>query len=221
MAPALLELFRSAAIAGHGAGADQLGEPFFGLLTLQAAAPAILQRGAAAAPRKTLAQGPALADGFKGQLHLRFGQIGIGLHALEQIAAGFDRQEQGAMQGLGQGALAGLVGSRDHGEAGVKLHRQVAVQAVITDTGREQTHGVVGSNEARWVGVGTWSWTWTWTWSWLSCWRRRGAAPAGPYGPVRSPRRSGHRHHHRHRLAPPAAAAARPPAPPMDHRPAR
>jgi len=141
MAPALLELIGGTTVACHGSGADQFRQPLFSVFPLQAAAGAVAQAGTAPRSREALAQFPAFTACLKAELHLRFRQEGVGLHGFEQFAAGFHRQEQGPVQGLSQGALAGLIGPGDHRDAWIEADGQVAVPAVIANAGREEAHG--------------------------------------------------------------------------------
>ncbi len=151
---------------------QQVRQLLLGFGPLPVAAAAGAQQHLAGAATEALNQGPALAAGGKGQLHLGLAQVQARLQGLHGRARGRGPQEQAAVQGLHQGAFAGLVGAADQGQARAEVQGQVAMDADVLQAAGEQAHGGKG-RPGRWCRDGAgWllgGWIGCWIGSWTGC----------------------------------------------------
>jgi hypothetical protein len=97
---------------------------------------------------EALFQEIAGASALKLQIDLREAGVVVGLHRLQILSSPPVVQKEGAVRGLHEGALAGLVAAPDEGALGIELDLEVVVEAVVADVDGEETHGKEMSSDS-------------------------------------------------------------------------
>jgi hypothetical protein len=127
---------------GHAGGIpEDLREPFFRGIALEGETACGTQTGGAPGSGELLFDSPDLAAGLEAKADLGVPRVDLRSHRAQQVTAGAVAHEEGAVDGLGEGALAGFVGAADEVAGGVEVEREVAVDPVVADVEGKKAHG--------------------------------------------------------------------------------
>ena len=98
------------------------------------------ETGGAPGSGELLLNGPFFAAGLEAKADLGIPRVDLRSHRAQQVTAGTVAHEEGAVDGLGESALAGFVGAADEVARGVEVEREVAVDAVVADGEGKKAH---------------------------------------------------------------------------------